>query len=154
MRFNIYIVAVLLSSIQFNINKIGIKKSKIGCEHFAHFLCSIGSARAVTVFAVFSLSRRCSVITEQKWNKDHCGTSPGCPSRACESTAVFHIEPKILGPHYCLVSLSHFQENLILLSGVSTFSSMTDNCFPSLVRHSLSRTRPGGAGAGELILCF
>lgn len=75
------------------------------------------------VFAVFSPhSLCCSVITEQKWNKDHCGTSPGCLRRGCESTAVFHIKPKILGPHCCLVCLYHFQESSTLLTGVNTFS--------------------------------
>lgn len=45
----------------------------------------------------------CSAITEQKWNKDHCGMSPGCLRHGSESTAVFHIKPKILGPYCCLL---------------------------------------------------
>lgn len=88
------------------------------------FLCSIGSPHGQTS-CFCSISPRalcCSVITEQKWNKDQCGTSPGCLRRCCESTAAFHIKPKILGPHYCLMSLYHVQESSKLRTGVNTLS--------------------------------
>lgn len=109
------------------------------------FLCSIGSAHGQTscFCSDFPRSLCCSVITEQKWNKDHCGTSPGCRGRCCGSTAAFHIKPKILGPRYCLMCLYHVQESSILLTGVNTLSKISDNCLPSPV-HCLSSARPDG----------
>lgn len=97
------------------------------------FLCSISSPHGQTscFCTIFPRSLCCAVITGQNWNKDHCGTSPGCLRRCCESTAVFHIKPKILGPHYCLVSLYHVQESSTLLTGVNSLSKIPDDCLPS-----------------------